>query len=61
MSILNSMWIIIAIHTSYGINFEARTKDSLGPHKLRITLFEVLISLKSGYIKYCRELISLIL
>lgn len=55
------MWIIIAIHnTIYGINFEAGAGDSLGPHKLGITLSEVLIPLKSSYIKYYRELISLI-
>lgn len=48
------MWIIIAIHTSYSINFEARARHSLGPHELGITLFEVLISLKYSYIKYCR-------
>ena len=54
------MWKIIAINTNNSINFEARARESLGPYRLGITLFEMLISLESTYIKHCRELVSIV-
>lgn len=48
------------MNSSNSINFEARVRGLLGPYRLGITLFEMLISSESSYIKQCKECVSIV-
>ena len=54
------MWKTIAMNTCNSINFEATVRELLGPYRTGITLFEMLISSESSYIKQCKELVAIV-